>query len=303
MKSKSFGDIKVVNEKTIMTGNQMFDKWFSKDGGIVPGSIIFVTGTSGAGKTTLMINLMNWLKNNKSSFYSREMSISSLKQQVKDYNFKNNNAYFVDDEDCPHINDYFKELDVIKPEVVIVDSLQAIASADFPEMSEEKASVIVRQKLEQWCKANGSTLFLIGHNTKDNEFAGKNTNMQMVDAHMVLEYDKKTETRRIFWGKKNRKGPMGELFYKIVNGSIEFMENKEDTSNSKKEVKFTEEFFQFILGYLDKVKTSDKNDEIIKDEINSISDKLYVRFNSDGYTYMVNLLPAIYHILNKYKKL
>jgi predicted ATP-dependent serine protease len=92
MKSKSFGDIKVVNEKTIMTGNQMFDKWFSKDGGIVPGSIIFVTGTSGAGKTTLMINLMNWLKNNKSSFYSREMSISSLKQQVKDYNFKNNNA-------------------------------------------------------------------------------------------------------------------------------------------------------------------------------------------------------------------
>ena len=125
----------------------------------------------------------------------------------------------------------------------------------------------------------------------------------MVDAHMVLEYDKKTETRRIFWGKKNRKGPMGELFYKIVNGSIEFMENKEDTSNSKKEVKFTEEFFQFILGYLDKVKTSDKNDEIIKDEINSISDKLYDRFNSDGYTYMVNLLPAIYHILNKYKKL
>ncbi len=81
------------------------------------------------------------------------------------------------------------------------------------------------------------------------------------------------------------------------------MENKEDTSNSKKEVKFTEEFFQFILGYLDKVKTSDKNDEIIKDEINSISDKLYDRFNSDGYTYMVNLLPAIYHILNKYKKL
>lgn len=303
MKSKSFSDIKVVNEKTIMTGNQLFDKWFSKDGGIVPGSIIFVTGTSGAGKTTLMINLMNWLQNHKSSFYSREMSIGSLKQQVKDYNFKNNNAYFVDDKDCPHINDYFNELDTIKPEIVIVDSLQAIASADFPEMSEEKASVIVRQKLEKWCKANGSTLFLIGHNTKDNEFAGKNTNMQMVDAHMVLEYDKKSESRRIFWGKKNRKGPMGELFYKIDNGAIEFMENKENIFNSKTDVDFTKEFFEFISGYLEKVKTSEKNDEIIKDELNDISDKLYDKFKNDGYTYMVNLLPAIYHILNKYKKL
>jgi len=303
MKSKSFSDIKVVNEKTIITGNQLFDKWFSKDGGIVPGSIIFVTGTSGAGKTTLMINLMNWLQNHKSSFYSREMSIGSLKQQVKDYNFKNNNAYFVDDEDCPHINDYFNELNTIKPEIVIVDSLQAIASADFPEMSEEKASVIVRQKLEQWCKANGSTLFLIGHNTKDNEFAGKNTNMQMVDAHMVLEYDKKSESRRIFWGKKNRKGPMGELFYKIDNGAINFMENKENISNSKTDVDFNQEFFEFISGYLEKVKTSEKNDEIIKDELNDISDKLYDKFKNDGYTYMVNLLPAIYHILNKYNKI
>jgi predicted ATP-dependent serine protease len=300
MKSKSFGDIKVVNENNIMTGNQTFDKWFSKDGGIVPGSIIFVTGTSGAGKTTLMINLMNWLQDYKSSFYSREMSIGSLKQQVKDYNFKNNNAYFVDDEDCPHLNDYFVELETIKPEFVIVDSLQAIASIDFPEMSEEKASVIVRQKLEQWCKANGSTLFLIGHNTKDNEFAGKNTNMQMVDAHMVLEYDQKNESRRIYWGKKNRKGPMGELFYKIENGSILFSENNNEVS--KQEINFSDEFTFFIQGYLKKVKSSEELDKMIKKDLNSVAEKLFEKFENDGYSYMTNLLPAVYHVISKYNK-
>jgi predicted ATP-dependent serine protease len=301
MKSKSFGEIKVVNERTILTGNKLFDQWFSKDGGIVPGSKIFVTGTSGAGKTTLMVNIMNWLKNHKSSFYSREMSISSLKQQIKDYEFNNPNAYFVDDEDCPNLKDYLNELDMLKPEFVIVDSLQAIASADYPEMSEEKGSILVREILTKWCKENNATLFLIGHNTKDNEFAGKNTNMQMVDAHMVLEYDKKTETRIIYWGKKNRKGPMGKLFYKINDGSIEFYNNQESPidNSSNFEVSFSNEFEIFLKEFLNKLEKKNNSINQIRKEINRASDTIYDKFNGNKNEYMINLMSAIYKIMNK----
>ncbi len=301
MKSKSFEEIKIINEKTILTGNKLFDGWFSKDGGIVPGSIIFVTGTSGAGKTTLMVNIMNWLKNHKSSFYSREMRIGSLKQQVKDYEFSNSNAFFVDEEDCPNLKDYINELNSLKPEFVIVDSLQAIASCDYPEVSEEKGSILVREILTKWCKENNSTLFLIGHNTKDNEFAGKNTNMQMVDAHMVLEYDKKTETRTIYWGKKNRKGPMGKLYYRINDGSIEFYSNEEISidTNSDLEVSFSNEFEIFLKDFLNKIEK--KNDSIkqIKKEINRASDTIYDKFNGNKNEYMTNFMPAIYNIMNK----
>lgn len=298
MKSKSFTEINSAVENNILTGNELFDNWFSKDGGIVPGSIIFVTGTSGAGKTTLMVNLMNWLQNHKSSLYSREMSIGSLKQQVKDYNFKNNNAYFADDENCPNLDDYLEELDIIKPDFVIVDSLQAIALADYPEIGEEKASVIVRQKLEKWCKFNNSTLFLIGHNTKDNEFAGKNTNMQMVDAHMVLEYDKKTETRRMFWGKKNRKGPMGELFYKIENGEIKFF--KSNPTYVIQTMSFTDEFQKFIQTFVNNLNLDPEIISKIKNDLNNKSNEIYKNNQDNNDIYMRNLMPEIYNVFRKY---
>jgi hypothetical protein len=74
--------------------------------------------------------------------------------------------------------------------------------------------------LTSYIKKRKGVLFIIGHNTKAGEFAGANENMQMVDAHMVLEYDKKTGIRKIYWGQKNRKGPMGTLYYEIKDGKI-----------------------------------------------------------------------------------
>ena len=229
-----------------------------------------------------MVNLMNWLKGYKLSLYSREMSIGSIKDQMSGYKFNNPTAYFVDETDCSNLDEYFKELEAVKPEFVIVDSLQAIAIADFPEMGEEKASIIVRQKLEQWCRLNGATLFLIGHNTKDNEFAGKNTNMQMVDAHMVLEYDQKTETRKIFWGKKNRKGPMEKLYYTINN------------------VSFYSDFEKFVKGYVSKLNKNDENFKIFKKELNTLSNKIYSECHGSERQYLINFMPSFYILVEKY---
>lgn len=298
MKSKLFSEIKIDTVKNVLTGNQLFDEWFSKDGGIVPGSIIFVTGTSGAGKTTLMVNLMNWLKGLKSSFYSREMSISSLKHQIKDYEFNNNNAFFIDDQDCPNFNDYLNELDIIKPEIVVVDSLQAIAISDFSEMGEEKGSIYVREKLTQWCKDNNATLFLIGHNTKDNDFAGRNTNMQMVDAHMVLEYDKKNDTRILYWGKKNRKGPMGQLFYEIRDGEVMF--HKTNPNINSDELSFSYEFECFMKNFIEKLDKNDEKTKELKRDLNQVSNMVYKKFSEDQNDYVTNVIPEFYKVLSKY---
>lgn len=303
MKSRNFNNIEIAVSENILTGNQLFDKWFSKDGGIVPGSVIFVTGTSGAGKTTLMVNLMNWLKNHKSSLYSREMKIGSLKQQVKDYDFDNDKAFFADEDDCPHVKNYIDELSIIKPEIVIVDSLQAIACVDYPEFSEEKGSIHVREILTKWCKDNNSTLFIIGHNTKDNEFAGKNTNMQMVDAHMVLEYDKKTETRKMFWGKKNRKGPMGQLFYEINDGEITFHESEPPRSFHNGNISISEELKEFFSNFIRKLSPTDPRTIRITEEINQINDSLYRKYKENESEYMFRLSIEILTILKRYNVL
>lgn len=293
MKSKSFSSIEALSEPTIKTGNRLFDEWFSRDGGIVPGTKIFVTGNSGAGKTTLMVNLMNWLKNTKSSFYSREMNVSAIKHQISGLEFDNEKAFFADELQCPHLNDYLKELDELKPQLVIVDSLQAIAQQDYPEIGEEKASVMVRLKIEKWCKENDATLFLIGHNTKENEFAGKNTNMQMVDAHMVLEYDKKTNIRTIYWGKKNRKGPLGSLNYRIVDGSVEFYKNNEGLC-------FADEFASFISGYLKNFEDGSEKIKQVKKELNEASNRLYEIHKDHYHGYVSQFIPVAYKIIRNY---
>jgi hypothetical protein len=97
-------------------------------------------------------------------------------------------------------------------------------------MTKDDAVENIRQKLTTYIKKREGVLFIIGHNTKEGEFAGKNTNMQMVDAHMVLEYDKKTGIRKMYWGQKNRKGPMKTMYYEIHNGEIIYF-NPEEYEN------------------------------------------------------------------------
>ncbi len=292
MKSRTFNQIETEVNNSIFTGNKLFDEWFSKDGGIVKGTLVLVTGTSGAGKTTLMINLMNWLKDYKSSFYSKEMTIKSIKHQVGGYHFNNPNAFFTDENDCPTLTQYIEELDKLKPDFVIVDSLQSVA-LDL-DLSEDKASTKVREILTKWCKDNNATLFLIGHNTKDGEFAGKNTNMQMVDAHMVMEFDPKLNIRKMYWGKKNRKGPMGELFYTINNGSIEFYKNTE-----KKD--FYLEYGTFIKSYLSSIDDTTENYKQFELECTRLSKSIYKSCNGNNSIYLIEFMPKFYSLLCKYQ--
>lgn len=293
MKSKTFQEITGVIERGILTGNKLFDEWFSKDGGIIPETVILVTGTSGAGKTTLMVNLMNWLPDYTISFYSREMAKKSIKHQIRGYNFNNSKAYFADEEDCPHLEDYLKELDELRPEFVIVDSMQAIALEDYPDIHDQLASVKVRELLTKKCQEIGATLFLIGHNTKDNQFEGKNTNMQMVDAHMVLEADDKTNIRKMYWGFKNRKGPKGVLNYRINNGSIEFYKPFE-------EVSFYDSFNSFVESYCRQLDQSSQKYVDFRKEFSSLSRKLFKKHESNKFQYLNEIMILFHQLLVKY---
>ncbi|MGK3946572.1 DNA/RNA helicase domain-containing protein, partial [Streptomyces caeruleatus] len=81
-------------------------------------SIIFVTGTSGAGKTTLMVNIMEWYKNFVSYFYSREMYANSIRAQVNDF-VKHKNAFVSDKNSCSNFDAFMVDLDKVKPKIVI----------------------------------------------------------------------------------------------------------------------------------------------------------------------------------------
>ncbi len=229
-----FSEIAENTDSSVLTTNHKFNKWFSryspdapkkpKFGGMVRKSVIFVTGTSGAGKTTTMVNIMNWTPDITSSLYARECDLDEIKDQISPFEVTHKNAHFSDATIYPTFSDYMNHLKKDQPEMVFVDSLQAIATAEHRsmKMTKDDAAEYIRQELTNYIKERKGILFLIGHNTKEGEFAGKNTNMQMVDAHMVLEYDKKSGVRKIYWGQKNRKGPMTMMYYEIHDGQIEY---------------------------------------------------------------------------------
>jgi DNA repair protein RadA/Sms len=260
IKSIPFNKIVVSSDPTIKTGVEKFDKWFSKAGGIVIGSAIYVSGTSGAGKTTLMVNLMKWLKNVKTSMYLREMEDRYVKQQTENIVFDHDNAFFVDVKKCPTFEDYMAELDVLKPKVVIIDSLQVIAKEDYDMkniMGEDKACYHIIKTLRKWISENEATLILIGHNTKEGNFAGANTNIQMMDAHIDMVFDKKKNQRTMSWGQKNRKGPMGTLYYVFGENAIEFF-SEEEWKFIKEKVNFQENFIIFAQSFKDSLNPKDE---------------------------------------------
>jgi predicted ATP-dependent serine protease len=274
-----YEDVKVFNTPTLKTNKKCFDDWFSADGGIVFGSAIYVSGTSGAGKTTLMVNLMKWLAPNKTSMYLREMEGRNVKYQTRNIKMPKGSAYFSDAITCPTFEDYMEELEVLKPIVVIVDSLQVIAKEDYAiqsKMTEDEANYHIIKTLREWCSKNNAILFLIGHNTKDGNFAGRNTLIQMMDAHIVMEHDKKEESRKIYWGQKNRKGPMGMLYYVFGKDEIEFKTEEEWNLKSSQInyldviVKQTEKFVNSLDKKSPKVKTFLKEWKKLMKEANKI---------------------------------
>lgn len=276
MKSTNYNKVKKVDAPTIKTGNDNLDDFLSSGGGFVVGSAIFLTGTAGAGKTTLSVVLQRMLDKYKSSLYSREMSSSSVVAQVNPrYPITHNNAYIVDGDDCPHINDYIKELDEIKPTIVIIDSLQVIGKVDCGDIPIEKFLFDVIQKLRDWTTHNNAVLIVIGHVNKDGSFEGKNTIEHMFDAHMRMIYDEKADTRTLSWT-KNRKGAASKkLFYEFGDGVMNFY-----TPQQYEKIKNKKQFEDFLTAaVVDFLKTIDKkapNYKKFKSEMLSSCNAIFV---------------------------
>jgi len=270
VKSVKMKDVVVSNDPTLKTGNEKFDNWFSSKGGMVLCSSIFVSGTSGAGKTTLMVNIMNWLSNTSTCMYEREVASKDVCEQTENVKPTHDNARICDKKTHPHFNDFMKELEALKPKVVIVDSLQAIAMEDFEDMSEDDACNLISRTLRTWVADNNAVLFVIGHNTKEGEFAGRNTIMQFMDVHLDLVFDKKSNTRTMSFGKKNRKGPMGTLYYIFGDAGIELFTTDEWEAMSGTR-DFKESFAKFVKAY---VSTADKKSESYKQFIEVYNKKV-----------------------------
>jgi DNA repair protein RadA/Sms len=179
-------------------------------GGLVPGAAILLSGEPGVGKSTLLLEVASRLaKQGKKVLYvSAEESASQVKLRAQRTSALSDNLYLAAETDLATV---LGQVEAIKPELFIVDSVQTVASSDIDGVAGMPAQVReVAANLIRTAKQNGIPLLLVGHVTKDGSIAGPRTLEHLVDVVCHFEGDRQTSLRFVRT-LKNRFGPTDEV--------------------------------------------------------------------------------------------
>lgn len=177
-------------------------------GGIVPGSLILLGGEPGVGKSTLALQIALALAEKKVLYVSGEESEEQISLRARRIKKANPACYLYSETDLENI---LVQADNIKPELIIVDSIQTIhtgildsSAGTVSQVRECSASLL------KYSKITGTPVILIGHITKDGTLAGPKVLEHIVDVVLYFEGDN-NYIYRLLRSVKNRFGSTSEL--------------------------------------------------------------------------------------------
>lgn len=202
-------------------------------GGMVPGSVILVAGEPGIGKSTLFLQCALQWQSGVTLYVSGEESAQQIKLRAERLGIRNPNLYLLTATDTTTI---FQEVKKIKPQFLIIDSIQTLES---PYVESAAGSVSqVREcaaELQRFAKASDIPVCIIGHITKDGAIAGPKVLEHMVDTVLQFEGDRHY-AYRILRTLKNRFGSTSELgIYEMVSQGMRPVTNPSEILLSQHE--------------------------------------------------------------------
>lgn len=177
-------------------------------GGLVPGSITLLGGEPGIGKSTLTMQTVLGL--DKHILYvSGEESAHQLKMRAERLRKQPADNVMILCETC--LERIFENIEAVKPEFVVVDSIQTIST----ESAESAAGSIVQVRecaaqLLRYAKTSGVPVLLIGHINKEGTLAGPKILEHIVDTVLQFEGDQHY-MYRLLRANKNRFGSTSEM--------------------------------------------------------------------------------------------
>lgn len=231
LKTISLQDITSGEEKRILTADAELNRVLG--GGIVTGSIVLIAGEPGIGKSTLFLQAALQLENIVTLYISGEESEQQIKMRADRLNIENEKFFLLTETNTQTI---FQEIKKLKPQLVIVDSVQTLQSP-YVESAPGSVSQIRESAAEfqRFAKETNTPVFLIGHITKDGNIAGPKILEHMVDTVLQFEGDR-NYAYRILRTLKNRFGSSSELgIYEMTGEGMRQVSNPSEILITQKE--------------------------------------------------------------------
>jgi DNA repair protein RadA/Sms len=202
------------------SGLEFFDDALGGQG-FTPSAVLLFTGTPGAGKTTMMLELADNLTKSGAAvlFNTAEESLHQLRMTTERLKLQHG---FVAGQDTSVAKvlahcDEIRAANPGKPFFLIVDSLQTLDDGYFD--SGRITTATAERSLQQitnYCKENFVNAVVIGQVNKSGKALGSNKLKHMVDAMVTLDVERKDEQLlgcRILEVEKNRFGGAGAIFF------------------------------------------------------------------------------------------
>lgn len=202
-------------------------------GGFVPGSFVLLGGDPGVGKSTLILQSVSRMAGSRRILYAAgEESPEQIRMRFDRLGQKAGDLHLLPETDLEAV---IREVALLKPEILVVDSIQTVALGSAGPGSgsatqlRESASLLL-----ELAKRSGVTVLVIGHVTKEGVIAGPRVLEHLVDTVLYLEGDR-SHPVRLLRTVKNRFGPTRELgifemdsagLREVDNASAYFLEGR-----------------------------------------------------------------------------
>ncbi|WP_410647943.1 DNA repair protein RadA [Amycolatopsis sp. cmx-4-54] len=206
--ARPIGEVDVETARAKPTGVSELDRVLG--GGFVPGAVILLAGEPGVGKSTLLLEVAyQWAATAGRALYvTGEESAGQVRLRAERTGNVHDEMFLAAESDLSAI---LGHVDAVKPGVLIVDSVQTMAS---PQVEGAPGGVTqvraVTSGLVALAKERGLPIVLVGHVTKDGSVAGPRVLEHLVDVVLQFEGDKHS-TLRMLRGIKNRFGAADEI--------------------------------------------------------------------------------------------
>jgi DNA repair protein RadA/Sms len=199
-------EVEAADAERISTGISELDRVLG--GGLVPASIVLVSGDPGIGKSTLLLMALAAMSaDHKTLLVTGEESAAQVKLRADRLGGAQDVHILAE----TNLEDVCATLESERPEVAVVDSVQTLYA---PELGSAPGSVAqVREaaaRLLRVAKEHRIAVFLVGHVTKEGAIAGPRVLEHLVDCAFHFEGDRYRE-HRVLRAVKNRFGSTNEL--------------------------------------------------------------------------------------------